>query len=46
MGVDCILIANGHQTKAKLKLEFENVLDDLSEFMKYLSITSSDEIMK
>lgn len=46
MGVDCILIANGHQTKAKLELDFENVLDDLSEFMKYLSITSSDEIMK
>ena len=46
MGVDCILIANGHQTKAKLKLDFENVLDGLKEFQKYLSITSADGIVK
>lgn len=42
MGVNCILIANGHQTKDKLKQEFENVLDDLSELMKYLSISPAN----
>lgn len=38
MGVDCVLIANGHQVKARLKMDFENVVDDLSDLNKYLLI--------
>lgn len=46
MGVDCILIANGHQVKDKLKQDFELVLDDLSELMKYLSINPAIKTMR
>lgn len=38
MGVDCVLIANGHQTKEKLKIDFDNVIEDLKELKKYFII--------
>lgn len=38
MGVDCILISNGHQTKEKLRLDFDNVIDDLKELKRFLTI--------
>lgn len=36
MGVDCVLIASGHQTKEKLSLEFNNVVSDITSLMSYL----------
>lgn len=42
MGVDCILIANGHQSKAKLTFDFENVFNSLNDFMKFISIKIDD----
>lgn len=36
MGVDCVLIANGHQIKEKLNFEYSNVISDLTGLKKYL----------
>lgn len=36
IGVDCALIANGHQNKERLLNVCENVLDDISEVVKYI----------
>lgn len=36
MGVDCILIANGHQIKERLEANFNLVLEDLADLKSYL----------
>jgi len=36
MGVDCVLIANGHQTEHKLDFKFDNVICDLADLKSYL----------
>ena len=38
MGVNCVLIANGHQVKDKLDINGNLVLSNLSDFMVYLSL--------
>lgn len=38
MGVDCVLIANGHQVKEKLILKHDKVFKDLNDLKKYLSL--------
>lgn len=38
MGVDCVLIANGHQVKEKLILKHDKVFEDLNDLKKYLSL--------
>lgn len=38
MGVNCILIANGHQVKDKLSGNSKIVLDNLSELNKFLNL--------
>lgn len=35
MGVDCVLIANGHQSKEKLIIDFDNVIEDLKELKEF-----------
>jgi len=38
MGVNCILIANGHQVKDKLSGNSKIVLDNLRELNKFLNL--------
>ncbi|MDT3696634.1 MAG: HAD family hydrolase [Ignavibacterium sp.] len=38
MGVDCVLIANGHQIKEKLALKHDKVFEDLNDLKNYLSL--------
>lgn len=38
LGVDCLLIANGHQSKERLTARTKNVIDDLPEVKKVLSV--------
>ncbi len=38
MGVDCVLIANGHQVKDRLILKHDKVFEDLTALKKYLSL--------
>ncbi|MDY0082613.1 MAG: HAD family hydrolase [Ignavibacteriaceae bacterium] len=41
MGVDCVLIASGHQVKDRLILKHDKVFEDLNALKKYLSLENN-----
>jgi phosphoglycolate phosphatase len=40
LGVDCIIIPNGHQSREKLSLHDAHILDDISHVITYIDSTA------